>query len=233
MSNATSRKRPSKAELERRKRQSAGERRNAKRESMRRTRQRQAWKAETAERLGGNLESARWMLANDPDLSDKVYYEWRSLPEKQRGADPVSVVQGGERHTRSGHAATSREAELAAHGFTAVVDLERQAAEDREAERRLTAGLLADREGLAKDAAVMMEANRAMLEWRDTGKGAGGGTLTAHTSWLMFDGYNLGTLWPNDLGLIDSADYAAGLVPAAKKEATKHSLTCDLWTIPV
>lgn len=227
MSKAKSKRQPSKREQERRKRQSAGERRNAKRESMRRTRQRQSWTTKTAELLGGNIESARWMLANDPDLSDRLYYEWRSQPEKQRGADPVSVVQGGERHTRSGHTATSREAELAAHGFTAIVDLERQAAEDREAERRLTGALLADRERLAEHAAVMIEANRAMLDWRDTGKGAGGGTLTAHTSWLMFDGYNLGTLWPNDLGLIDSAEYAAGLVPAAKKDAVKHRLTWD------
>jgi hypothetical protein len=215
VSSKTSRK-PSGRELERRRRQSEGQRRTAARAAMQRNRQRASWKDTTAEALGGSVESARRMLDDDPELSDSLYFEWRCLPEKLRGADPVSVVAGDERHTRGGaEKASSRVAELAAEGLM-VVDLERQA-EDDARERRFVERLSADLDGLAREAAVMLAANRAVLEWKDMGKGAGGGTLTACTSWLMFDGSYLGTLWPDDLALIQTADYAAALYPAARR----------------
>lgn len=196
MSTKAKKRQPSKSEQARRKRQSAGERSNANRLAKQRQRTRDSW-ADRTRTLLIDYDTGKRMLDNNADLADRLFAERAGLPEKHRGIPPVTVMEGRQRKAKSGEATpesrfrnsetnTPDTAEL-----NTVVDVS-QHREPPQIE-------LGDLPGLEKQAISDLAYVKNVMAWKEPKTSSGSKRITAHTSWLMFDGYAFGTLWPNGL----------------------------------
>jgi hypothetical protein len=149
-------------------------------------------------------------------LAETLSIELDGIPGRLRGADATALVYGNGTHSVEGFGEALEHFSFDTDERLCMVDLDaeaRKSKRDADIDKAVISGDWSD---MAADAAVMLAASKAVHEWKDTGKGKGGGTLTNHTSYLMFDGSVLGTLWPDNLELIDSAAYASALCPEAE-----------------
>jgi hypothetical protein len=195
VSASRAKRKPSKRERQRRNRQSGIERAIANTQAQARSRARRSWQ-QRSQNLLKDVEAARKALAVDPELTDQLYEDWTSLPPLERGLVPVSVVEG-EQRTKRKTSDESRAVYASSFGWTG----ELPNVTDVSAHDSWPLPERSDFAELERQAEADLQRVRRTLDGYGAEPGEGSAVICQHSSFVLFDGYALGTAWPDSMTL--------------------------------